>query len=484
MMLALLACAAPDDDEKPDADADTDSDTDTDTDSDADSDTDSDPGGCAADRWDPATFATVIEVGPGTGVETPGDVPWESLGAGTLVRISTAGSPYAAKWAIDAAGTEDAPIVVIGVCDPDTGELPVIDGRDAVTREALDYWNEDRGIVKIGGTSTGEGVVPAWVYVEDLEIRGARGAFTDEAGEAATYADNAAAFYVEEGEHVTVRGCTLADSGNGIFASSDTSDLTVSSNHVYDNGNPGSAYEHNNYTEALGIIFEYNWFGPPCDGCDGNNLKDRSAGTVIRYNRIEGGNRQIDLVESDHDALVDDPSYRVTYVYGNVLVEPEDDGNSQILHYGGDGGDTSRYRRGTLFFYHNTVVSERAGNTTLARLSDVDEVLDARNNVLYAAGTLGVLSTDGSATLACNWLPTGWRSAIEGDLPVTDEGGNVTGDDPGFADGYALADGSAAIDAGGDLADGAPPAERQYVHPQGGEPRVDEGAADMGAFGR
>jgi len=44
-----------------------------------------------------------------------------------------------------------------------------------------------------------------------------------------------------------------------------------------------------------------------------------------------------------------------------------DAGNSQILHYGGDGDDTAIYRQGTLYFYHNTVVSTHSDNTTLMR---------------------------------------------------------------------------------------------------------------------
>ena len=31
------------------------------------------------------------------------------------------------------------------------GELPVIDGQDATTRLALDYWGENRSVVKVGG---------------------------------------------------------------------------------------------------------------------------------------------------------------------------------------------------------------------------------------------------------------------------------------------------------------------------------------------
>ncbi|MDY6837249.1 MAG: hypothetical protein SWH78_04660 [Thermodesulfobacteriota bacterium] len=47
----------------------------------------------------------------------------------------------------------------------------------------------------------------------------------------------------------------------------------------------------------------------------------------------------MDLVESDHSALRNDPSYRETVVYGNVLIEHDVVENSQVLHYGGDSGD-------------------------------------------------------------------------------------------------------------------------------------------------
>ncbi|MEZ4240509.1 MAG: right-handed parallel beta-helix repeat-containing protein [Myxococcota bacterium] len=475
-----------------DADADADSDTDADADSDADVDTGTPPSGCAVDRWDPADFATVIDVGPGHAALTPSDVPWESLDAGTLVRIWPNGSAYRDKWVIAAAGTEAEPVVVLGVCDPSTGALPVIDGDGAVTRRALDFWSETRGVVKIGGASA-PSQTPSWVYVEDLEIRGARAGhtFTDDGGNAATYDDNAAAVFLEEGAHVTIRGCTLTDSGNGFFASHASSDVVLSSNHVYGNGNVGSAFEHNNYTESDGITFEYNHFGPLCAGCSGNNLKDRSAGTVIRYNWIEGGNRQLDLVESDDAGIRAEPSYRETFVYGNVLVEPDGDGNSQVVHYGGDGGDDAIYRRGTLYFYQNTVVSERTGNTTLVRLSDAFESVDVRNNVLSVDGRLAVLEARGAAALGTNWVTQGWTDSFEGGAfqgTVDDEGSNTVGTDPGFTDrlghDFTLAPGADPIDAGGALAAAAAghPADRAYVVHQQGDARPDDGAVDQGAF--
>ena len=113
---------------------------------------------------------------------------------------------------------------------------------------------------------------------------------------------------------------------------------------------------------------------------------------MVRYNWIEGGNRQLDLVETDSLTIQNSAAYRTTFVYGNVLIEPDAAGNRQIAHYGGDSGTTSKYRKGTLHFYNNTMVSYRTDRTTLFRLSTNDERADVRNNIFYvtAAGTHAV----------------------------------------------------------------------------------------------
>ena len=85
----------------------------------------------------------------------------------------------------------------------------------------------------------------------------------------------------------------------------------------------GSIYEHNAYTEALGIVYQFNHFGPLCASCLGNNLKDRSAGTVVRYNWIEGGNRQLDLVESDSATYRADPVVSAHVRLRQRAVEPD-----------------------------------------------------------------------------------------------------------------------------------------------------------------
>ncbi|MEB2343913.1 MAG: hypothetical protein OZ948_04150 [Deltaproteobacteria bacterium] len=129
------------------------------------------------------------------------------------------------------------------------------------------------------------------------------------------------------------------------------------------------------------------------------------------------------------------------FVYGNVLVEPDGAGNSQIVHYGGDSGDLSIYRKGMLHFFHNTVVSKRSGHTTLLRLSSDDETADVRDNLLYvtAEGSeLALLDGSGTLLLSHNGLKFGWVESHSGSVvDVVDAGGNLEAADPGFADSAA-----------------------------------------------
>jgi len=333
------------------------------------------------------SFLYVYDVGPGWPYADPSDVPWESMAPGSLVRIHYREIPYANKWVLAVAGTADAPIVVRDI--PQNGLLPIITGENATTRLSLDYWNEVRSVIKVGGSSR-PSEFPTHVTIENLDVRSARPpyTFTDDRGNLQIYSTNAASIHVEMGTHVTIRNCILQNSGNGFFSGAQSANLLLEGNYIHDNGIDNSIYHHNNYTESLGITFQFNQFGPLRAGCKGNNLKDRSAGTVIRYNWIEAGNRTLDLVDSDHNELITDPSYRRTFVYGNILVKHDVVENGQVLHYGGDSGDEESYRKGILWFFNNTVVSYRSGNTTLMRLSSNDEHAQCFNNVVLPTDIL------------------------------------------------------------------------------------------------
>ncbi len=452
----------------------------------------------------PFAHAAVYEVGPGKPYASIGAVPWEALVAGDTVLIYWRATPYKEKWVICRQGSAAAPIIVRGVPDAATGALPIIDGNGATTRSALSYWNENRSIIKIGGASVPSDTTPRYITVENLDIRSARPpyTYTSTSGATQSYVNNAAPIYIEKGENITVRNCILHDGGNGFFvASSDalaSRDILVEGNYIYDNGNVNSIYEHNAYTAALGITFQYNRFGPLRTGCLGNNLKDRSAGQVVRYNWIESGNRQLDLTDAEDSVLIrNDPRYRATHVYGNVLIEPDAAGNRQITHYGGDSGNTAIYRKGVLYFYNNTIVSTRTDRTTLFRLSTNEERCDARNNIFYATAagnTVSLLDESGVLDLLYNWFKPG-RVISFGTFTgtVNDNNTSVTGVAPGFVPGfvneagqdYRLAAGSACANAGVVLNAAVLPAHnvvRHYVKHQSSAARPSDGWFDIGAY--
>ena len=388
-------------------------------------------------------FGTTYEVGPGQTFTSIGAVPWQSLNAGDIVRIHYRNTPYKEKWVICRQGTAANPITVQGVAGPN-GELPIISGDAATTPSALNFWNEERGLIKIGGANNPPDLMPKYIVIENLELRSARPgySFTGDDGMTHAYINNAASIYVEKVQHLTIRNCILHDSGNGLFIGpgadgGETQDVLVDGNYIYDNGNTGSIFEHNNYTASNGITFQYNHFGPLRAGCPGNNLKDRSANTVIRYNWIEGGNRQLDLVDDDGGGLAGSLVNSPAYVYGNVLIEPGDQGNSQIAHYGGDSGDTTEYRKGTLYFYNNTVISMRSGNTTLLRLSTNEQQADVRNNIIYVTqpgNRLALIDDTGVFNYRNNWFKTGYVDSHNGSIAGTihDQGGNIEGEFSGI----------------------------------------------------
>ena len=298
--------------------------------------------------------------------------------------------------------------------------------------------------------------------------------------------------YLEKGDHITIRNCQLRDSGNGILCENKSSDIVVEGCYIYDNGIKDSIYQHNSYTESNGIIFQFNRFGPLRKGCLGNNLKDRSAGTVIRYNWIEGGNRQLDLVDAEYKHILGNPAYRATFVYGNLLIKSERGKSSQICHYGGDSGKPARYRKGRLYFYNNTVVSIRSDNTTLLRLSSKEESCDLRNNIIYATAPgkkLAISNGVGTILMRHNWVKAGWVHTHEsGSGKIHDMSSNITGMRPGFENlngqRFRLRRSSACIDRGtepGAKAKHHPVSQQYSVHRRRND-RPLMGPLDIGAF--
>jgi hypothetical protein len=428
-------------------------------------------------------------------------MPWESLVAGDTVLIYYRATPYKEKFGIFVQGTEASPITISGVAGGG-GELPILDGNNAVHRMQQSYWSDERCVIKLGGTNIPpEDPTPTWIIFENLDIMSARPPYTymDEDGPTQkTYLQSASSIYVEKGKNITVRNCILRDCGNGFFtASSDaeaSENILIQGCHIWDNGIDGSIYHHNNYTASLFITHEYNHMGPLRSGCSGNNLKDRSGGQVVRYNYIEGGNRQLDLINAEDSIIIaEHPAHDDTHVYGNILVEYDLDGNRQMVHFGKDtSGGT---RDGTLWFYNNTMYSARSDRNSFFRISGGTTcVLDLRNNIiyptLYTASYNELTSGDsrkGTVNLRNCWLKTDW--VLGGRLTLNNYGGNVEEMDPLLTDpangDFTLTSSSNCIDAGTTLDSSCLPdnnVTKQYVYLADWETRPVDSTFDIGAY--
>ncbi len=355
------------------------------------------------------------EVGPGAKYEHLIDVPWEALGPGDSVRIHAKEGGYHEKVLLSRAGSAEKPLVICGIPGP-KGERPIIDGADAKTRSsdhvAYTYDPEqERGVVIVSIDKTERwGFKPHHIVIAGLDMRHALPdyAFTGSAGEERRYAAHAAGLFIERGEDIVVRDCAIDDNANGFFVASGDDEATESRrivlerSYVFGNGTTGKGFDrhHNIYTEATGMTFQFNRVGPLREGAGGSALKDRSAGTVIRYNWIEGGSRSLDLVEAEDGWANEknDPTYPDAWVYGNAIVAgPE--GASNVVHFGGDNGLEDKYRKGTLYFYDNTVVIEadqaKRWQTSLFELSTNDQSVDARNNLIFVtSATAGAPATN------------------------------------------------------------------------------------------
>jgi len=396
--------------------------------------------------------ARTFDVGAGHTYAKIGDVPWYDLGPGDTVRVFWRADPYREKILISNRGTAGQPIRLCGVAGPN-GELPVLSGQDATSGANLHFINyppiQDEALILINRDSSDSYTSrPGYIVIEGLALRSAYVdyKYTATDGSVRAYMNGSSSIAILGADNVTIRNCELSDSGMGLFTLSKSEseatlvrDILVEGCHIFGNGVVNEWLEHNVYMQALGMTVQYNRFGRLRDGSPGANLKDRSAGTVIRYNYIEGTVRLLDLVDAQEDAAdaQADPRYRQTFVYGNVLISGPNDA-SALIHYGGDTtGFEQNFRKGTLYFYNNTVIesanSSDQWNTILVNADTNDEHVDMRNNVIWSKGTttFHLLGLAGQAVVGPNWISTGYVPALDGSkATVTVGAGVITGSDP------------------------------------------------------
>ena len=406
-----------------------------------------------------------LTVGPGRRFTELHQVPWETLAAGDTVRIFWRAAPYRGKFLISAKGTSTAPIRVCGVRSA-AGARPLISGENAVSRPQLknaygsgDYgitWTEGRGIVFIGLNRNRDGWTdhPANIRIDGLAFQKAHPAYsyTDTTGTKRPYVDFGAAIWVDRGWNVVIADNEISDATHAIFSRSIdnagadfqvTRNLRIAHNRMWGNGVVGNALVHTTYVQSRRVVYEFNHYGAPRAGSGGASLKDRSSGTVIRWNRIEGGSRAIDLVEpEDWPAIAKaDPAFRTTLVYGNQIVK--DGRTGSTIHYGGDHmGSEADFRKGTLYFWANTLWIRGKDYAAIFQPSTIDEHVEAWNNVVFPeVGTdphglptaiqwrtnqdnADGIADGGHVHLGRNWVWTHWTDNGPWGKPI---GGTLTG---------------------------------------------------------
>ncbi len=460
------------------------------------------------------------DVGPGRPHAELTTVPWLSLEAGDVVNVYYRPEPYRTKIGIRASGTAQRPVIINGVTDADC-RRPTITGQNAMTPDDArqrsffsEKYSEFLGTIFIyRGPWDPYPYKPKHLEIRNLKITGAAkgNAYISQRGTPGKYSGGAAGIYAVVVEDLLVENCEITGNAIGVFVNTrnDSEEdasrhITIRRNIIAFNGTPGSYFDHNLYIQSQGVLYEGNHIGQLVAGAVGSSLKDRSSGTVIRYNRIDAAARALDLVETEGGGttVFKDPAYHDAWVYGNLIVNDWSSplaSSGALIHWGGD--DTPQYyRRGTLYFYYNTVVS-RADRKQTWRIAVFDlpsdqQRVEARGNILCNLGDTNwqLLGHSGKLDLVgTNWIEDGWQNGYEGaKVEVNVRGKVLTGGEPGFtalASGdFRLGDKSLAVDAGDAVAP-AGLASRwvEWEYREGGGParRARHGSAyDLGAFER
>jgi len=394
---------------------------------------------------------TTYDVGPGQPLTELTDVPWLALQAGDVVNIHYRPEPYRTKFGLRAQGTADAPVVINGVTSG-TCARPVISGEQAVTaRDArmADFKRSPEGagliLIHRPPSGPGEAFTPSHIVIQNLKLTGVRAgkSFLNAEGMAQKYGDFSAAIYALRVHNLTVENCEITGNSMGIFtdtkgdaADEYSANIIIRRNLIYYNGNPGRYYEHNLYIQARRALYEGNFIG---QAYGGSSLKDRSSGTVIRYNKILASGHAMDLVETEEEQfkiLRMDPLYPYAWVYGNIIINDSRAPAGMavnMVHWGFDNA-VERGRNGVLFFYHNTVVSRiepQAFPYVVAfqigreGLAPVGASVEAASNVFWqqSDNEWRFLSQAGSLKLVgTNYVPEGWvpgKPNVQADVALT-----------------------------------------------------------------
>lgn len=426
-------------------------------------------------------MALDYHVGPNGAYTTIGAVPWYKLLPGDAVYIHWRPTPYYEKFLISTRGTPAKWIRIVGVPGAG-GELPVISGKNATTSTNMHYhWPaasgssaiQHLGVVQIAAAAGEKAPLPAFIEIAGLRIEDgfAGNMFTAENGTRAAYDPFTACIYARSVQHLLIQNNVLTGCGLGFYNWTGSGsawwdglqvDTVLRGNYFFGNGMPGSYLDHQSYTESNGVLYEYNRFGRMRDGSLGSQLKDRSAGTIIRYNYIEESPSgwMLDLVEPEngYDALGALPAYTQAFVYGNVLISTSAAAHApNMVHWNEDhqrGVGRAVQRTGRLFFYHNTILVV-ADSSTFAKFhifnttwggydcspTATSGIIDIRNNIVASlprsAGARAPMVTFAycggtNLTFGANWVSPGWQSGPTASVVGNSNIVSPSNNSPGF----------------------------------------------------
>ncbi len=372
-------------------------------------------------------------IGPKQKYKNISDINWSQLKAGDSVRIFYRPEPYREKIIISTSGTEQQPIRICGVKGKN-GERPIIDGKMARNNKNDKFAYSDyapmQGLAIILLYNRDYETKVKNIIIEGLHIRNGRKPFSYIGVDNGKYIyeNGAACIRVQAGDNIIIRDNELENCANGIFTMSQgyneaslSRNILIEGNYLHSNGQKDSYYEHNLYIQAIGATYQFNHFGANIDGSLGVSLKERVAGSVIRYNWFDSGSTRIlDLVEvedapnwyieqeyinslngkePDQNRLEKvrraEKLYRKTYIYGNIINHIGSKTPARnLIHYGFD-NDPALARKGTLYFYNNSVLlrSDRDDAWRIVlfdiypynedNLIGAEEKIEAFNNIFY-----------------------------------------------------------------------------------------------------
>ncbi len=411
---------------------------------------------------DPALSGVTYEVGPSQAYHRLEDVPMATLLPGSTIRVhnedTTGQAPttYHAAVQITTAGTADQPIRLCGVPDS-VGNLPILDGANAVAHAEVGGPTVGRALVAVGGNAlvyAGSSYRAVEnVAIEGVHLRNARAGLSV-SGDAGTsaWSGAAACVLVQGGHQISVTGVEMegcARGGQSVWMVGQWSGSSLNhlweGNYLHGNGSAGSNLNHQLSLQGWGEVVQFNTIDGMASKSAGDNLRSDGVLDVIRYNYLgDGAARTLDLTEVQagtpylsFESFLEDAwlgrttadsvaawqeALHAEFVYGNTYVNGS---SAAPIHFGYDGNAGERARKGDLYWYNNTFHQTQcptchgrpwtlfdqsgAGGTYLTQVEFPTVV--AFNNIVWTDGGIpfqwndfdGFIGVGGS-----NLLPTGW----------------------------------------------------------------------------